>query len=279
MRGVPPWLFARNYKSVPAGFILLHLLSLLTIFLQVMAILLAEKSILGTALLFWVASVLMAAGLSWCLARLLLSLDTRKDRTRRICRFQHWGMDETILDGPSIWSTLFFAAWFAFSALAAYGLALPVIDDLIGDMGQPVLLSTWLLTLLLAILWRHERFRKARLKIHELDSLDPVFHQRFPPSELLSMYECMSSAPPLFWAEYKNLKEWQISEATNRKYRERVAPYNIHEHSSFQRIALWLTLATILLATGTAIYGLLTGDPQLAEWFRTLFSRDLEPSG
>lgn len=162
-----------------------------------MAILLAEKSILGTALLFWVASVLTAAGLSWCLARLLLSLDTRKDRTSRICRFQHWGMDETILDGPSIWSTLFFAVWFAFSALAAYGLALPVVDGLIGDMGQPVLLSTWLLTLLLAILWRHERFRKARLKIHELDSLDPVFHQRFPPSELLSMYECMSSAVDL----------------------------------------------------------------------------------
>ncbi len=188
-------------------------------------------------------------------------------------------MDETILDGPSIWATLIFAVWFSFSALVAYRLALPVIDGLIGDLGKSVLLSTWLLTLLLAILWRHERFRKARLKIQALDSLDPVFHQRFPPSELLSMYECMSSAPRLFWAEYKNLKEWQISESTNRKYRERVAPYNIREHSSFQRIALWLTLTTILLAAGTAMYGLLTGDPQLAEWFRTLFGRDLEPSG
>lgn len=188
-------------------------------------------------------------------------------------------MDATILDGPSIWATLIFAVWFAFSAWVAYGLALPVVDGLIGDLGQPVLLSSWLFTLLLAMLWRHERLRKANRKIHELDSLGPIFHQRFPPSELLSMYECMASAPPLFWAEYKNLKEWQISEATNRKYRERVAPYNIREHSSFQRIALRLTLATILLAAGTAIYGLLTGDPQLAEWFQTLFGRDLDPSG
>ena len=258
---------------------MLHLLSLLTIFSQVTAMLLADKSILGTALLFLVASVLTASGLSRCMARLVLRFDTRKDRLRLICRFQHWGMDETILDGPSIWATLIFTVWFAFSALVAHTLSLPAVDGLIGDMGQPVLLSTWLLTLMSAILWHHERLRKANRKIHELDSLDPVFHQRFAPSELLSMYECMSSAPPLFWAEYKNLKEWQIGEATNRKYRERVAPYNIREHSTFQRIALWLTLATVLLAVGTAMYGLLTGDPQLADWFRALFDTDLEPSG
>ena len=234
---------------------------------------------LGTALLFWVASVLTASGLSLCMARLALRFDTRKDRPRLICRFRHWGMDETILDGPSIWATLIFSVWFVFSALTAYNLALPVIAGLIGDMGQAVLLSTWLLILMMAILWHHERVRKANRKIQELDSLDPVFHQRFAPSELLSMYECMSLAPPLFWTEYKNLKEWQISEATNRRYRERVAPYNIREHSTLQRIALWLTLATILLAAITAIYGLLTGDPQLPEWFRTLFGTDLGPSG
>ena len=63
----------------------------------------------------------------------------------------------------------------------------------------------------------------ARLEMFE--SLRPVLRNRFTVTEILSMRECLRVAPRIFWEEYTNLPAVQVNEATNRKFRERAAPY------------------------------------------------------
>ena len=85
-------------------------------------------------------------------------------------------------------------------------------------------------------------------KVKALDGLREVFHQRFSKSEILSMYEGLRQAPPLFWEEYINLPDYAVSQETNRKFRERISPFRYSQSRSHNRYMLVAMAITIGLA-------------------------------
>ena len=117
--------------------------------------------------------------------------------------------------------------------------------------GQLVLF--WLVVFLLSVIWVLQELSTLDRKRQHLDELRPVFHRRFSVSELLSMYECLKVAPRVFWDEYKDLPDVQVSDATNRKFRERAAPYEAKGGDTLQRKFLIIAVATVLLAVLTFV--------------------------
>ena len=98
-----------------------------------------------------------------------------------------------------------------------------------------------------------QRIKNITDKTSALDNLRDVFHQRFSPSELLSMYEAMRLTPPLFWEEYASLSAHQISESTNSIFRERAAPYGHSQSSKYNRIVIVVAVLTLLTTVTIAI--------------------------
>ena len=57
---------------------------------------------------------------------------------------------------------------------------------------------------LIGLMVESERVKNITDMTKKLDDLKEAFHERFSISELLSMYEGLRPAPPLFWEEYLN---------------------------------------------------------------------------
>ena len=93
-----------------------------------------------------------------------------------------------------------------------------------------------------------ERVRKITEKTRKLDDLRKVFHERFSVSEILSVYEGLRFAPTLFWEEYANLDDDQISRETNRSYLERAAPF-VHSQTSRHTIIVIIVAVLTLILT------------------------------
>ena len=99
----------------------------------------------------------------------------------------------------------------------------------------------------IGLMVEYQRVRHIEDKTRTLDDLREVFHQRFRPSELLSMYEGLRSAPPLVWKEYADLPDDQINQETNRSYRERATPFGHSRSSRDNRLVLVVAVLTLVL--------------------------------
>ena len=153
------------------------------------------------------------------------------------------------------------ATWLIFAALTAFCLWMSLIEGALPPIGEEaeggdettVVIAVYALLAGSAIEW--VRFRKIRAKQQSLDCLRPVFHARFPASELLSMYECMRDAPRLYWDEYANLPAVEVNEANNQRFRERVAPYRHSQLDHLQRVAIIAALVAAALAVVPTVLG------------------------
>ncbi len=99
-------------------------------------------------------------------------------------------------------------------------------------------------------------------KVKALNGLREVFHQRFSVPEILSMYESFQPAPPLFWEAYISQPDEEVSEETNRKFREWVAPYRYSQalsHNRFMMVAMGITIGLTGIAVIVAILAWLLG--------------------
>ena len=92
--------------------------------------------------------------------------------------------------------------------------------------------------LILGVAVEWQRFEDLQRRGKSLDGLREVFHERFAVSELLSVYESLRHAPPLFWKEYTQLPDEEVNEETNRRYRERAVPYSYSQSSRHNRIII-----------------------------------------
>ncbi len=91
-----------------------------------------------------------------------------------------------------------------------------------------------------------QRIKNITDKTRALDDLRSVFHQRFSPSELLSIYEALRLTPRLFWEEYANLPDHQISQNTNRIFRARAAPFGHSQSSRYNKIVIVVAVITLV---------------------------------
>ncbi len=223
---------------------------------------------------------------AWCLSTGLHSFTTgvvfaywffwwkvrrRQDGLRD--RFHRWGMDRDFPVRSSILSILViaFVALSAFASVCFLGLS---ARRFVGDVNFLRLVLFWGFPFVLSfgLCWR--RLSGVLHKVDELDGLASVFHERFPVSELLSMYECFRAVPRVFWEEWRGLPAVQVNETTNRRFRERVAPHTARLELSVQSAALlvsFLAACVALLFGLPAILDLFDLSEVLTDWLRGLW--------
>ena len=131
----------------------------------------------------------------------------------------------------------------------------------------------WLLYVIASIFMGYHSsrgdLRGAYARLEMFECLRHIFRNRFTVTEILSMCECLRVAPRIFWEEYTNLPAVQVNEATNRKFKERAAPYQTRRGEVTQRTMLLVAVAAVLLAVPTVINVLLDGTlvASFAGWF------------
>ena len=256
---------------------LLIQLTVISVVAQVMTfeIMIGDADVpLGVAGAWYVATTVTVASLTVRLLRLAVWLNMTKRRPKLLARFRHWGMGREVVDRPDISLTVIWIAWCGASVYLAVSVVVPVIHDttMITGYLRPVVI--WVCAMVFPASRMADDYRDHDMKRRELDSLRPVFHNRFPVSEILSMYECINAAPRIFWEEYTNLPDVQVNEATNRKFRERVASYAVRENTITQRTMLLVAVVTIIVAVLISLPTLsdaVTDGSSLVEWFRRMF--------
>ncbi len=113
------------------------------------------------------------------------------------------------------------------------------------------------------ILLAYARIWNILEKIDKLTKLPSPFHKQFRVTELLSMYEALRFAPPIFWEEYCNLEEGQISYDNNRRYRESAAPF---QHSSLNvnnKLMLGIAIFVLIFTAVSVAIGVINLLPLL----------------
>ena len=113
-----------------------------------------------------------------------------------------------------------------------------------------------MLALYLGLILKSQDFSRAREKLKKIGGLGDLYHERFEVSEILSMYEALHNAPPLFWEEYASLPDEEIHEQTNSAYRQRVAPYQFRQSRKRDQTIIYLTGLMFLLAILALIFDL-----------------------
>ena len=184
-------------------------------------------------------------------------------------------MESEVAGRPRIWESVVAVAWCGGSSYLTATVVVPVLNSSTMDVSYSGLGGLWFVTVWFTMSRMVGGYRVQDAKRSELDALRPVFHERFSASELLSMHECMRVAPRVFWEEYANLASVQVTEAMNRKFRERVAPYVVGHNEITQRTALLVAVFAVFLALFVAVptvFDLLTGGASLVEWWERMFS-------
>ena len=151
-----------------------------------------------------------------------LRMYLRKKNPDVVSRYGHWGMEREVFGE----STLFWLISGAvLGSLTIGGIFWPIASATSPINVEPTTTAMYLaLSLLAPAYWGMQDYRVAETKRERLDALHPAFHARFPVTEILSMYECLRLAPPVFWQEYTQLPEGRINTATNQEFRTRVNP-------------------------------------------------------
>ena len=234
----------------------------------------SQTSVSLGVVLIWISAShiqMFACGRNWY--KWMLRRHLTKRRPEAIARYRHWGMETEVLGGggltwlviATLWSslTIWFIIWFIASATTPIEVE-PKI------MLLPLLAFFWM-----PVSFGMSDYRRGEQKREALDSLHPAFHARFPVSEILSMYVCIKTAPPVFWQEYRSLPESQINKSTNREFRDRVDSYRVFDREVQHRTTLAVAVVAVAAAVPTLTYLFLEGT--LTQWIRDAFTAPMLP--
>ena len=210
----------------------------------------------------WAVVIIIFAfmcGYSFVLGALTSQALLRLESRDKGLSYQKWGVTKelfqpksvALLIGAGILSIVIttFAFYLAF-------LATELITEDTTTNNERLMYTLWaaIFVALIGFMIESRRVKQITDKTEKLDDLREVFHQRLSPAELLSVYEALSPAPPLFWEEYAGLPVEQVSKETNRRFREIAAPYGHSRSIRYNRIVIAVMLVTLLLAAiGPAI--------------------------
>ena len=189
---------------------------------------------------------------SLVLGRLTMQVLVRLDSRGKGSSYRKWGVDIELFQPNSIVLLVGSGLFVIFSTIFTFVLA--YLSTVLVSAGTTSRADQFHYTLLAALyavaiglMVEYWRVRRIVDKTRTLDDLRVVFHQRFSPSELLSMYEGLRSAPPLFWEEYADLPDDQVNQETNRSYRERATPYGHGRLIRDNRTVIVVAVLTLLL--------------------------------
>ena len=176
---------------------------------------------------------------------------------KRLKSYEKWGVT-TVLFRPDslkkyVICTVCLLLLTALMALLALLSTTLVIEDSLpgaGDVSYTVIIAAY--GVLLGVLVESERIRKITDMTTSLDALRRVFHLRFRPTELLSIYESLRFAPPKFWEEYSRLPAHEINPDTNHRYRQSASVYSNIQFGQYHRITIVVGVLTVFLAVASA---------------------------
>ncbi len=185
---------------------------------------------------------------------------TRMSNRRNRLLYRKWGVEKDLLGSTTLARSVILAIVFCLGTAYVFLFALISISLIIEgsaiDSGHCKITSNIaILAFVSGLIIEAGRIANIQAKIGLLTDLGKVYHQRFRVSELLSMYESLRHAPPLFWEEYANLPNREITEENNRKYRERAASYHYSQSRIYNRVMVAVTVIAVGL---TAILTVLT---------------------
>ena len=196
---------------------------------------------------------LMSAN-AFCLGRIILQGWLRLSQKTNRSRYRTWGVEKDLVWGPQ-WKWLIFwgiviAVGAAYTFAFALASTLLVTEDSGLGVGQVYdTFSYFFIAFLLGVAIEVQHLEDVQRKVKRFEGLREVFRSRFRPSDLLSVYESMKQAPPLFWEEYTQLPEEEVNEETNQKYRERAAPYRYNLSIRHNIIVIVVGVLALVLAT------------------------------
>lgn len=228
---------------------------------------------LGTILIWFAASFIYTFVCGRNGYKLALWMYVRKARPNILARYQHWGMEREVFgDSTLLW--LINATILGFLSIGGifWYIAPATTPITVDPMPTAIYLA---LSLGLPVYGGVLDHRGLETRREKLDALHPAFQARFPVSEILSMYECLRSTPPLFWHEYTELPERQINKATNQEFRNRASSYHLLESQINQRIMLTVGVVAVIAAVPSLTFLFLEGT--LIQWLSDLFTAPTPP--
>ena len=140
---------------------------------------------------------------AFALARYLVQLALRLSEKKNRGFYGKWGVDE-VLFWPT--SSAWFVAWglvvfiftgFTFLFTLFSTLLLTDATRIGGDQIYETF-TFFSIAFILGAAVEFQRFEDVRRKVTKLEGLRETFHKRFRTAELLSIYESLQHAPPLF---------------------------------------------------------------------------------
>ena len=188
-------------------------------------------------------------------------------------RFYRWGMEGDFPRRPSVKLSLFLLLWGCWSVLLSACLTFPA-GDWLSDVGALRLMLLWFFVFGLSFILTARGHGDRLSKVRCLDGLRPVFHRRFPPSEIVSMYEAMDGASAILWREYVSLPDVQVTEVTNRRFRERALPYTLGRSHILQSFGFLMATVAVLVAIALGLpsfLDLVGGGTAISGWWIEFF--------
>ena len=173
--------------------------------------------------------------------------------SKRKASYRKWGVERDLFwPGPLVWfilhgsflaiGTLFFF-WLAFASTTL----IPVVST----PGAEQFADTFVIAfygLMIGSIVEFNKFSGIDQKVKDLDGLRDTFLERSSISDLLSTYEALSPAPKLFWEEFTQLADEDISEDSNLRFRERAAPYRYTQSRRYNQTILAIAILTLAVS-------------------------------
>ena len=249
------------YTYIKKGRVIMILVGLVALAVVVQVIIAKSWIVENTENLFgasiWYAtSMLNVVVVGRSLSKSCVWLYITRLRPGIYANYRHWSMEQEVENIVQAWLHIkilpIWALWSIWTFPVVVATMAPVIAKATGyldTLWQLILL--WTLMFLASITWVLQEHSGIDRKRQELGSLRSVYRLRFKVSELLSMYECLRVAPRVFWEEYKCLPDVQVTETTNRKFRERAAPYSNSGANVLQRRSLIIAVLAVIVAVLT----------------------------
>ena len=147
--------------------------------------------------------------------------------------FRRWGVEQDIISIESHWR---FGLWLAIlgagSAYLAY-IFIALVGFVFGGIQDFTLKGEFFdrsvailcMVLIAGGTWRAYRAGVSSEKARRLDQLPPYFIQTVGASELVATYDSLAQAPDLFWQEFSDLGDYEVTREASRRYRELASHY------------------------------------------------------
>ena len=232
---------------------------------------------IGVAWVWFGASPSFLAYTVYLWTRFVICLDLKWRRSELLGEFSRWGIEWDPISWSNVTAVLLATVWCVWTSW----LTVVTVVCSLGDFDPVTVYSVLTLLWLIAFGWplfvAMAEFDSLKAKATELSKLPQVFRRRFPPSEILSIYDCLHApgVPRSFWDEYKKLSTVQVTEVNNHRFRTRSQPYVSRDNADLQRTILFVAALAVLVAILVAlptVLDVLTGGEPVLDWLRRAFS-------